>query len=182
MQQGLTTTEAPYIEQARANGELYIRQPYELYSEDNHEAWKKLYGMMRPRWERYANDHFMRGIEQLCFDPDKIPRLEDVNKFLEPLTKFKAKAVSGYVPAYLFFDCLRNRDFPTTITIRRSDKLQYLPEPDIFHDLGVRPYPERFAEVGATEGAISVGTPVHDLDDQTGRFTRWPDHMTGVAH
>ena len=59
----------------------------------------------------------------------------DVNRFLRPLTGFQAKAVSGYIPSFLFFDCLRNREFPTTITIRRSDKLDYLPEPDIFHDI-----------------------------------------------
>jgi len=39
------------------------------------------------------------------------------------------------VPSFVFFDCLRNREFPTTITIRRSDRLDYLPEPDIFHDV-----------------------------------------------
>jgi phenylalanine-4-hydroxylase len=61
--------------------------------------------------------------------------LEDVNQFLEPLTSFKAKPVSGYVPAFLFFDCLRNREFPTTITVRPLEELDYLPEPDIFHDI-----------------------------------------------
>src|SRR5206468_6439349 len=54
---------------------------------------------------------------------------------LRPLTGFRAKAVSGYIPSFLFFDCLRNREFPTTITIRRLDALDYLPEPDIFHDV-----------------------------------------------
>ena len=39
------------------------------------------------------------------------------------------------MPAFLFFDCLRNREFPTTITIRDADHLDYLPEPDIFHDV-----------------------------------------------
>lgn len=132
---GLTTTEAAFIEQARNNGELYIDQPYQLYSEDNHAAWKSLFGRMRPQWDRFANEHFMKGIESLCLDPDRVPNLDDVNQFLNPLTGFKAKAVSGYVPAYLFFDCLSNREFPTTITIRRHDKLDYLPEPDIFHDI-----------------------------------------------
>ncbi len=51
----------------------------------------------------------------------RVPRLEDVNRFLSPLTGFQAKPVSGYVPAFLFFDCLRNREFPTTITIRDGD-------------------------------------------------------------
>lgn len=132
---GLTTTQAPFIEQAQANGELYIVQPYELYSADNHEAWRRLYARMGPRWEKYANEHFLRGIENLCLSPDRVPKLEDVNKFLCPLTGFSAKAVSGYVPAFLFFDCLRNREFPTTITIRSKDSLDYLPEPDIFHDI-----------------------------------------------
>ncbi|MCZ2073468.1 MAG: phenylalanine 4-monooxygenase [Bryobacteraceae bacterium] len=132
---GLTTTEAPFIEQAKTEGKLYIQQPYELYSPENHEAWKKLYHRIIPRWQKYANEHFLRGIDSLCLNSGAVPRLDDVNRFLKPLTGFKAKAVSGYVPAFLFFDCLRNREFPTTITIRRSDKLDYLPEPDIFHDV-----------------------------------------------
>ena len=109
--------------------------PTSLYSEENHEAWNGLYARMLPRWEQYANPHFLAGIRSLCLSPDRVPRLDDVNRFLSPLTGFQAKAVSGYVPAFLFFDCLRNREFPTTITIRRSDHLDYLPEPDIFHDI-----------------------------------------------
>ncbi len=132
---GLTTSEAPFVEEARTHGELYIHQPYELYSAENHAAWRRLYARMGKRWQQYANEHFLRGIASLCFDPRFIPRLEDVNRFLNPLTGFRAKAVSGYVPSFVFFDCLRNREFPTTITIRRSDRLDYLPEPDIFHDI-----------------------------------------------
>jgi phenylalanine-4-hydroxylase len=132
---GLTTTEAPFIEEAVKRGELYISQPYDLYSEDNHEAWRRLFSRMVPRWEKYANQHFQKGIASLCLDPEAVPRLEDVNQFLKPLTGFRAKPVAGFVPAFLFFECLRNRDFPTTITMRRLDQLEYLPEPDIFHDI-----------------------------------------------
>ena len=132
---GLTTTQAPFIEQAQAEGRLYIHQPYELYSEANHEAWRRLYTRMEDRWRRYANPRFLQGIDNLCLDPHRVPRLDDVNRFLSPLTGFKAKAVSGYVPSFLFFDCLRNREFPTTITIRDGVTLDYLPEPDIFHDI-----------------------------------------------
>jgi phenylalanine-4-hydroxylase len=135
VQPGLTTTEAPFIEQAKRDGKLYVDQPYELYSDENQQAWRKLYARLLPRWERYANEHFLAGIGSLCLDPERIPRLADVNRFLSPLTGFQAKAVSGYIPSFLFFDCLRNREFPTTITIRRSDRLDYLPEPDIFHDI-----------------------------------------------
>lgn len=132
---GLTTTKAPFIEQAREDGQLFITQPWDLYSEDNQEAWRQLYARIRPRWEKYANPKFLEGVDNLALQGDRIPRLEDINRFLEPLSNFKAKAVSGYVPMYQFFDCLRNRDFPTTITIRDLSTLDYLPEPDIFHDV-----------------------------------------------
>ncbi len=132
---GLTTTQSSFIDQAQAEGELYISQPYELYTAENHEAWSLLYSRMLPLWERYANPYFRQGLESLCIDPSRVPKLEDVNRFLNPLTGFKAKAVSGYVPAFMFFDCIRNREFPTTITIRSSKSLDYLPEPDIFHDI-----------------------------------------------
>lgn len=132
---GLTTNRAAFIEQARSRDQLYIHQPYELYSEENHESWRRLYDRIRPRWERHANEKFIEGVLNLALDPNAVPRLDDINRFLEPLSGFKARAVSGYVPAYIFFDCLRNREFPTTITIRAIDSLDYLPEPDIFHDV-----------------------------------------------
>ena len=113
----------------------FIEQDYAVYSEADHEAWRRLFARMVPRWDRYANSHYLEGIHALCLDPTHIPRLTDVNRFLKPLTGFQAKAVNGYIPAFLFFDCLRNRSFPTTITIRPPDKLDYLPEPDIFHDV-----------------------------------------------
>jgi len=136
LSQDLTTTRAPFIEEAQGRGTLFIHQPYELYSETNQETWRKLYDGMLPRWKKYANDKFLEGLGRLSLDRDRIPRLEDINRFLKPLTGFQARPVSGYVPSYLFFDCLRRREFPTTITIRSADRLDYLPEPDIFHDVG----------------------------------------------
>ena len=132
---GLTTGHAPFVEEARHRGELYISQPYDQYSEENHEAWRQLYRRIFPRWERFANDHFRKGLDALALPSDRVPRLAEINEKLRPLTGFQAKAVSGYVPGFLFFDCLRRREFPTTITIRPVDKMDYLPEPDIFHDL-----------------------------------------------
>ncbi len=155
---GLTTTQAPFIEAARREGNLFIRQPYELYSEENQETWRRLYARMRPKWERYANPKFMDGVRNLMLRPDQIPRLDDVNRFLEPLTQFKAKAVAGYIPAYIFFDCIRQREFPTTITIRDGGKLEYLPEPDIFHDIaGHVPMhtDRRFADVLVRFGEVA---------------------------
>ena len=132
---GLTTTRAAFIEQARANGDVYIHQPYDLYSPENHATWQRLFTRMQPRWQRYANERFQAGMETLRLDHDRVPRFEDVNRFMRPLTGFSARAVSGYVPSYIFFDCLRRREFPTTVTMRDGQSLEYLPEPDIFHDI-----------------------------------------------
>lgn len=132
---GLTTTKAPFIENAQKDGQIFIHQPYELYNEDNQETWRRLYAMLLPKWTRFANSKFLQGITSLCLKPDRIPTLDEINQFLEPLTGFQAKAVSGYVPTFLFFDSLKRREFPTTITIRDSKSLHYLPEPDIFHDI-----------------------------------------------
>lgn len=175
---GLTTNQSPFIEQARTDGRLYISQPYELYSDENHQAWESLFARMQDRWRRYANEHFLKGIDSLCLDPHRVANLDQVNEFLCPLTGFRAKAVSGYVPAFLFFDCLRNREFPTTITIRRGDRLDYLPEPDIFHDIAghVPMHTDRaFADALVRFGdcahtAIELVRGISDPDEQVQRL------------
>ncbi len=176
---GLTTGRAPFVEEARSRGELYINQAYELYAKENHESWQRLYARIRPRWERYANPRFLNGIEALGLPPDHIPRLEEVNRRLAPLTGFQAKAVSGYVPGFLFFDCLRRREFPTTITIRPPDKLDYLPEPDIFHDVaGHVPMhtSKEFADTLVRFGdcahtAVELTSGISDQKERTRRLT-----------
>jgi phenylalanine-4-hydroxylase len=183
---GLTTNQAPFIEQARKDGELYIVQPYELYSDENHEAWRKLFARMHAKWLKYANKYFLEGIASLSLDPHQVPRLGDVNRFLEPLTHFKAKPVSGYVPAFMFFDCLRNREFPTTITIRRSDQLDYLPEPDIFHDIaGHVPMhtDPAFADALVRFGdcAHTAADLVADISDPDERIRRLTSIITAMA-
>ena len=176
---GLTTGHAPFVEEARTRGELYISQPYELYSQENHDTWRALYSRIRPRWERYANDHFLRGIEALQLPADRIPRLADINRRLQPLTGFQAKPVSGYVPGFLFFDCLRRREFPTTITIRPADRMDYLPEPDIFHDTAghVPMHTEkafadvlvRFGDCAVTAAEMTAG--IQDYPERVRRLT-----------
>jgi phenylalanine-4-hydroxylase len=176
---GLTTTRAPFIEHERHEGHIFIEQPYQLYSEANHEAWRKLFARMGPRWERYANERYLAGVQSLRLDPARIPHLDDVNRFLRPLTGFEARAVSGYIPGFLFFDCLRNRQFPTTITIRSADSLDYLPEPDIFHDIcGHVPMHTdkafadtlvRFGECAHT--AVEIVAGIRDEEERVHRLT-----------
>ncbi len=169
--EGLTTTKAPFIEQAQQSGQRFIHQPYELYSEENHKAWASLYSRIQERWEKYANPKFLEGVSKLNLDSTRVPRIEDINRFLKPLTGFSAKPVSGYIPAFTFFDCLRNRDFPTTITVRDISKLDYLPEPDMFHDVAghVPMHTDKaFADtlVRFGECALSASLVIQELKDK----------------
>ena len=176
---GLTTGQAPFVEEARDRGELYISQPYELYSQENHEVWRRLFARMQQRWERYANDYFLHGVEVLDLPPERIPQLSEINRKLQPLTGFQAKPVSGYVPGFVFFDCLRRREFPTTITIRPGNRMDYLPEPDIFHDVAghVPMHTERaFADTLVRFGdcahtAVELTAEVRDEHERTRRLT-----------
>jgi phenylalanine-4-hydroxylase len=176
---GLTTGRAPFVEEARNRGDLYISQPYDQYSEENHEAWRRLFARIRPRWERYANSRFLEGVEALGLPPDRVPRLADINRRLEPLTGFQARSVSGYVPAFLFFDCLRRREFPTTITIRPADRMDYLPEPDIFHDVAghvpmhtSREFASTLVRFGdCAHTAVEITAPIADRQERARRLT-----------
>src|SRR5688500_14150858 len=183
---GLTTTKSPFIEQAKSNGEIYIQQPYDLYSPENHETWRRLYSRMKPRWDKYANPRFMEGVNTLALDPNTVPRLQDVNNFLCPLSGFKAKAVSGYVPAFIFFDCLRHREFPTTITIRDAASIDYLPEPDIFHDIAghVPMHTHRaFADALVRFGdcAYTAVTMLRDIADEEEKVRRTSSIIRAMA-
>jgi phenylalanine-4-hydroxylase len=183
---GLTTTKAAFIEEARAHGEIYIHQPYELYSAENHETWARLLSRMHDRWDRYANHRYLEGLETLHLPTDRVPRLDDVNKFMKPLTGFVAKPVSGYVPSYVFFDCLRRREFPTTVTIRDGARLEYLPEPDIFHDIAghVPMHTDRaFADalVRFGECAAAAAKIASQVKDEHARLHRLESNIRAMA-
>ena len=183
---GLTTGDAPFIENAQADGELFIEQPYSLYSEANQETWRSLYHQIVPKWEKYACQKFMGGVEKLKIGYEQIPHLEDINEFLKPLSGFKAKAVSGYVPSYLFFDSLRTRNFPTTVTIRDGKRLDYLPEPDIFHDIAghVPMHTDRkFSDVLVRFGEVArnAAMDVHNIADHARRVHCMESRMKAMS-
>ena len=113
----------------------FVGQDYAAYTEAEHATWRTLYARMLPDWQRYANPRFLEGLTCLALDAERVPRLAEVNQFLCPRTGFVARAVAGYMPAFEFFDCLRRREFPTTVNVRPFAQLDYLPEPDIFHDI-----------------------------------------------
>lgn len=114
---------------------FYVKQDWSRYTQENHEVWGTLVARRLETLEEQASDVFLDGMRLLKLDEHRVPRIEDVNAKLAPLTGWQSRPVPGYLPAKAFFACLSRREFPTTITIRPRELLDYLPEPDIFHDV-----------------------------------------------
>jgi len=132
----LTTGTSEYVGEQQAAGAMQISQPYELYSQENQATWTRLYTRMEPLWQQYGAPAFLEGRKKLGLHADAIPRLEEVNARLSQCSRYHAFAVSGFLSSFAFFDSLSRWEFPTTITVRPAKTADYLPEPDIFHDVG----------------------------------------------
>lgn len=118
--------------------QMYISQQYDGYTQENQETWQKLYGQQEPYLMEKASSVFLSGAKAINLVREHIPHLqgaESVNTFLKKLTGWQSCPVPGYLPAKAFFACLSRREFPTTITLRPMESIDYLPEPDIFHDI-----------------------------------------------
>ena len=110
-----------------------IDQPYEQYTQEEQERWRFLYKRQRALLPGYAAQEFIDGLEALNAG-ESIPRLDDANEVLAKSTGWKLVAVPGLIPDREFFDHLANKRFPVSWWMRRADELDYLVEPDIFHD------------------------------------------------
>jgi phenylalanine-4-hydroxylase len=120
---------------------------------------------------RTASRVFLDGAAAIGLRPDAVPDLADVNARLAARTGWAAVAVRGFLPAREFFACLARRRFPTTVTVRPKDRLDYVPEPDIFHDVfGHVPLHADpvFADFLQMFGTRAAGAS----DDQLTRLTR----------
>lgn len=115
--------------------EFFVEQRWSSYRPEHHEAWRVLYARRMARLAETGSAVYLRGIERIGLGPEAVPDLAAVNRRLAPLTGWSALPVSGFLPANEFFQCLAERQFPTTITIRDLDRLDYITEPDIFHDV-----------------------------------------------
>src|SRR5688572_21751145 len=110
-------------------------QRWDAYTDENHLAWATLYRRRMATLRETGSRRFLDGMAAIGLADDRVPQLEDVNRRLAPRTGWQAVAVDGFVPAPEFFACLAERQFPTTVIVRPLAQLDYLPEPDIFHDV-----------------------------------------------
>lgn len=111
-----------------------IPQDWRLYTEVEHRTWYTLYARQMAILPGRACDAYMRGLDALPLDGG-IPDLALLNEKLHALTGWTVVCVPGLVPDEVFFDHLANRRFPSGQFIRKPDQLDYLQEPDIFHDV-----------------------------------------------
>jgi phenylalanine-4-hydroxylase len=113
----------------------FITQRYEEYDAEAHDVWRILYERRMATLVDTGSTAFLTGMGRIGLSPERVPDIADVNERLARRTGWAAIGVSGFIPAAQFFRCLERRQFPTTLKVRPRAQLDYLPEPDIFHDV-----------------------------------------------
>ena len=112
-----------------------IDQRWEDYSAQDHAVWKTLFERQRKLLVGRACDSFVRGMHELPMSADEIPDFRRLSELLMKRTGWQVVAVPGLVPDEVFFEHLANRRFPAGQFIRKPHQLDYLEEPDVFHDV-----------------------------------------------
>lgn len=112
-----------------------IPQRWEAYSEDEHAVWDLLAARQAALLPGAACADFLKGLGGLSLTAGGIPDFAKLSATLSSHTGWQVVAVPGLVPDNVFFEHLANRRFPAGRFIRRRDQLDYLQEPDVFHDV-----------------------------------------------
>lgn len=105
------------------------------YTAEEHEVWKILYDRQIKIVPAFACKDYLNGLEKLELTTDKIPQPIDVSRKLRALTNWEVEPVPALINFNTFFTLLSQRKFPAASFIRRKEHLEYLKEPDIFHEI-----------------------------------------------
>ena len=112
-----------------------IDQGWHNYTPQEHAVWKMLFERQSKLLPGRACNEFVRGMQDLPIGPDQIPNFEQLSETLSQRTGWQIVAVPGLVPDDVFFEHLAHRRFPAGHFIRKPHELDYLEEPDVFHDV-----------------------------------------------
>ncbi|MBX7146157.1 MAG: phenylalanine 4-monooxygenase [Alphaproteobacteria bacterium] len=112
-----------------------IEQNWENYTPQEHQTWKFLFSRQSEILKNRAVPEFLQGIKSLGVAEDGIPDFRRLNDVLMKATGWQIVAVPSLIPDDVFFEHMANRRFVATCFIRRPDQLDYLQEPDVFHDV-----------------------------------------------
>ena len=128
-----TTDHALRGDYSRAGADFAIAQDWAAYAPADHALWRRLYERQIALMPRYAAQPVRAALAELDFGA-AIPDLERVSEKLLRATGWRLVAVPGFIPDAAFFAHLARRQFPVTIWLRKPEEIDYLVEPDIFHD------------------------------------------------
>ena len=118
-----------------ARADWTIDQDWRAYTAEEHATWDTLYRRQLELLPRRACQPFLAGLEALSLHQGGVPEFARINEDLRRLTGWTVVAVPGLVPDEVFFEHLANRRFPAGRFIRSAGQLDYLQEPDVFHDV-----------------------------------------------
>ncbi|MEP9358418.1 phenylalanine 4-monooxygenase [Sphingomonas sp. KR3-1] len=118
-----------------ASADWTIPQNWQAYTPEEHGVWDKLYARQAKLLPGRASKAYLRGLDALRLSDSGIPNFEELSERLMKLTGWQVVAVPGLVPDDVFFDHMANRRFVAGNFIRRPDQLDYIQEPDVFHDV-----------------------------------------------
>ncbi|HEX8381041.1 MAG TPA: phenylalanine 4-monooxygenase, partial [Allosphingosinicella sp.] len=112
-----------------------IPQRWERFGAEEHRVWDVLYARQRRKLAGRAVAAFERGLDSLLLSRSGIPDFDDLNERLFARSGWTVVAVPGLLPDEIFFAHLARRQFPAGNFIRPATSLDYLEEPDVFHDV-----------------------------------------------
>ncbi|MEM6845279.1 MAG: phenylalanine 4-monooxygenase [Bacteroidota bacterium] len=112
-----------------------MEQKYDKYTKEDFRVWKLLYELQIVNLPNAASQAYLDGLEKINFTADKIPNFEETNDVLRQLTGWSIYVVPGLIDDDKFFQLLSNRKFPSSTWLRKLSQLDYLEEPDMFHDV-----------------------------------------------
>jgi len=118
-----------------ASADWTIPQNWQAYTAEEHATWDKLYARQAKLLPGRASQAYLNGLDALKLSESGIPNFEELSERLMKLTGWQVVAVPGLVPDDVFFDHMANRRFVAGNFIRRPDQLDYIQEPDVFHDV-----------------------------------------------
>ena len=110
-------------------------QIYDNYTEEDFAVWKILFNRQMEVLKPIVSKEYLKALEIIDFNADKIPNFEEVNEKLKPLTGWSLQVVPNISPQKEFFEFLSQKKFTATCWLREMEQLDYLEEPDMFHDV-----------------------------------------------
>lgn len=119
---------------ARAGADYLVDQHWARYSPAEHALWRRLFERQAQALPHCAAQAFRDGLQRLEVEAGEIPCLDRVGRRLEAISGWRLVGVPGLIPESRFFALLAARRFPVTVWMRRPEELDYLSEPDLFHD------------------------------------------------